>query len=70
MGGSSSEKDVSIKTGKAVVASLSKQYEVQPVEILFDGTDFPFLGRIQKGDVVFNALHGKYGEDGFVQNVN
>ena len=69
MGGSSSERDVSIKTGKAVIASLSKQYEVEPVEILFDGSDFPFLDKIQKGDIVFNALHGGSGENGDIQSL-
>ena len=69
MGGSSSERDVSIKTGKAVITSLSKQYEVEPVDILFDGSDFPFLDKVQKGDVVFNALHGGSGENGDIQSL-
>ncbi len=69
MGGSSSEKDISIKTGNAIAASLSRQYsDVKSIHIAFDG-NFSFLDEIQKGDIVFNALHGGHGENGDIQSI-
>ena len=69
MGGSSSEKNISIKTGNAIVASLSGRYEVKPLNISFHNNDISFLEELQKGDVVFNALHGGSGENGDIQSV-
>ena len=69
MGGSSSEKNISIKTGNAIVASLSGRYEVKPLNVSFHNNDISFLEELQKGDVVFNALHGGSGENGDIQSV-
>jgi D-alanine-D-alanine ligase len=74
-GGISSEYDVSLKTGSSVLANLPKKYE--PVDILIskDGTwhvaGLPIspYNIDSKVDVVFNALHGEYGEDGQVQKI-
>ena len=66
MGGVSSERNISIKTGNAIVASLSKKYEIKPVDVLFDD-HFSFLNEIQSEDIVFNALHGGSGENGDIQ---
>jgi len=75
-GGISPEYDVSLKTGGAVLEHLPKE-KYHPVDILLtkDGTwhinglqtDLPKISR--KVDVVFNALHGEYGEDGKVQRL-
>jgi len=72
-GGISPEYDVSLKTGGAVLKNLPKE-KYHPVDVLLtkDGTwhigglptDLPKLSK--KVDVVFNALHGEYGEDGKV----
>ncbi|HVK57792.1 MAG TPA: D-alanine--D-alanine ligase, partial [Candidatus Kapabacteria bacterium] len=63
LGGPSAEREVSLKTGKAVARALSslghQVYEVDPQ---------PGSWKLDSGtDVVFLALHGSYGEDGVVQ---
>jgi len=69
MGGSSSEKNISIKTGNAVIKALSSQYRnIIPVVIPINN-DLSFLNEIKKGDIVFNALHGGCGENGDLQSM-
>ena len=65
-GGYSKERSISIKTGNEVYKSLKKKYNVK----LLDPTN-NFIKKLKKikPDVVFNALHGRYGEDGFVQAI-
>jgi len=66
MGGSSAEKDVSIKTGEAVVrACLANGFEVYP--IVFDDNYKDSLQLLKGVDIVFNGLHGTFGEDGAIQ---
>lgn len=65
MGGFSSEREVSIKSGKAVAKALSKTYEVIEHN-LTDTNKFITLLNAEKPDVVFNALHGNWGEDGTI----
>lgn len=66
MGGPSTEREVSLNTGKAILdALLEKGYRAVGVEI-----DPPRLVeqlREQNCDIVFNAMHGMYGEDGRLQ---
>ena len=66
MGGPSSGAEVSRRTGAAIVSALeSKGYAVEGMEL-----DPPhFAEAIRKSDcaIVFNALHGRYGEDGVLQ---
>ena len=67
MGGLSDEREVSILTGKACSNALRKKgYKVAEV----DGRGH-FVEKLKKlkPKSVFNALHGKYGEDGFVQSI-
>ncbi|MES2667057.1 MAG: D-alanine--D-alanine ligase [Pseudomonadota bacterium] len=66
-GGTSAEREVSLSTGKACAAALREAgYEVIEVDC---GPDLPArLAEIQP-DVCFNALHGRYGEDGCVQGL-
>lgn len=74
-GGLSSEYDVSLKTGDSVLRHLPGKY--QPVDILItkDGTwhagGLPISPHNLHtvADVVFNALHGEFGEDGQVQKI-
>ena len=69
MGGSSSEKNISIKTGKAVLKALSGKYtNVQAVNISFK-EKLSFIDEIKKEDLVFNALHGGSGENGDIQSI-
>lgn len=67
MGGTSSEKQVSIMTGKEMVAHLNKQkYDV--VEIVLEDHQ-EVIEKVQGIDVALLALHGKFGEDGTIQGV-
>ncbi|MFA6158809.1 MAG: D-alanine--D-alanine ligase [Candidatus Paceibacterota bacterium] len=74
-GGPSSEYDVSLKTGDAVLKALPSHYEGVDVLISQDGAWH--VGGVMRSpeealrhiDVVFIALHGQYGEDGKVQRV-
>lgn len=67
MGGISNEREVSFKSGKAVATALRKRgYQVAPVDITEPGVDA--LDNIQPR-VAFIALHGKFGEDGQVQEL-
>ena len=75
-GGPSSEYEVSLKTGEAVIEHLHPlKYIVRDILIDKDGVwhiggASRKPGQALKGlDIVFNALHGEYGEDGKVQRV-
>lgn len=67
MGGWSAEREVSLVSGAAVTKALQDcGYDVTAIDVQRDmGT---LLTRLYpKPDVVFNALHGRFGEDGCVQ---
>lgn len=67
MGGLSSERQVSLKSGKAVLAALeSKGWNAVGIDV---DRDLPFVLRDEGIDVAWIALHGRYGEDGCVQGV-
>lgn len=67
MGGPSAERAVSLVSGKAVVAALSKKkYQTLPI-VVDKGSKLVASLIAAKADVVFNALHGTFGEDGTVQ---
>lgn len=65
LGGRSAERDVSLKSGEAVLkALLSKGVDAHA----FDPAKQPMEALLQQGfHRVFIALHGRYGEDGSVQ---
>ncbi len=68
-GGISAEREVSLATGTQVLAGLREAgFEVTPIDVTAD------LGAVLKAltpppDAVFNALHGRFGEDGSIQGV-
>jgi D-alanine-D-alanine ligase len=67
MGGRSAEREVSLVSGEACAAALEERgYPVTRVDA---GADLPELLQRLRPDVVFNALHGRYGEDGRVQGL-
>jgi D-alanine-D-alanine ligase len=68
-GGISAEREVSLSSGRQVIAALTEAgYEVRPIEVGRDlGAAIAALSPAP--DVVFNALHGRYGEDGIIQGV-
>jgi D-alanine-D-alanine ligase len=63
MGGRSGEREVSLKSGAAVLAALQRQGVDAHA---FDPAERP-LHDIEAFDRVFIALHGRYGEDGTIQ---
>lgn len=67
MGGMSSEREVSLKTGAAVAKGLkNKGYNVVEIDV---AKDLPERLASIRPDVAFIALHGTYGEDGCVQGL-
>ena len=67
MGGLSGERKISFLTGQACSKALKKKgYKV--INLDAEGYFVEKLKRL-KPKIVFNALHGKYGEDGFVQSI-
>ncbi len=67
MGGMSSEREVSLSSGEECAKAAERLgYEVHRVDV---GQDIgEVLCKIQP-DLVFNALHGRYGEDGTIQGL-
>ena len=66
MGGTSTEAEVSRRTGTAILnALLSKGYNAVGMEL--DPLHFAEQIRESGCRIVFNALHGKFGEDGMIQ---
>ena len=80
-GGPSSERDVSLDSGRAIAAALDgggMPRSVRSVEIdvdgrwVLEGTPVPAahaLARLEDVDVFFLGLHGAYGEDGTLQGL-
>jgi len=68
MGGPSTEREVSLNTGGAILAALQeKGYQAIGMELA--PCQFVEQIKAEKIDVVFNAVHGKFGEDGTIQGV-
>ncbi len=66
-GGTSPERDVSLRTGKAVLAALvGKGYDAVGIDV---GPDLPRRLVDERVDAAFICLHGKLGEDGSVQGL-
>jgi D-alanine-D-alanine ligase len=68
-GGISAEREVSLSSGRQVVAALRQAgYEVTAIEV---GDDLrAVIAALDPApDAVFNALHGRFGEDGAIQGV-
>ncbi|MCB0218647.1 MAG: D-alanine--D-alanine ligase [Chrysiogenetes bacterium] len=67
LGGLSSEREVSLRSGTAMAAALkARGYKVATIDV---GRDLPSKLTRAKIDVAVNALHGKWGEDGCVQGL-
>lgn len=69
MGGWSAEREVSLVSGAAVAKALKKTgCRVTPIDVQRDMGSL--MTRLYpRPDAVFNALHGRYGEDGCVQGL-
>ena len=68
MGGPSAEREVSLSTGRACAAAL-REYGYNDVIEVDAGPDLCAVLTSMKPDVVFNCLHGRWGEDGCVQGI-
>jgi D-alanine-D-alanine ligase len=74
-GGPSPEYEVSLNTGKNILANMPEDFE--PVDILISKDGIWHESGIEKSpekilrklDLVINGLHGSYGEDGRVQKI-
>ena len=67
MGGPSAEREVSLVSGRECAAALRDEgYEVHEVDA---GRDLADVLRALSPDICFNALHGRWGEDGCVQGL-
>jgi len=66
LGGTSGERAVSLESGRACVKALKKKgYKVSTFDPKIN--NFNLIDK-QKTDIIFNALHGKDGEDGVAQS--
>jgi len=67
MGGKSSEREISLKSGSAVLQSLLRSgYKAVGIDV---STDLADKLKKEKVETAFIALHGKWGEDGTVQGL-
>lgn len=67
-GGSSSERDISLKSGRAVLSALERRF---PDVVFIDVNEKEFTSQVEGAgiDLAFIALHGRFGEDGVVQEI-
>ena len=67
-GGASNEREISLKSGNAVLSALKKKgLNVHLIDV--DPSSFHLDVEVSRIDVAFIALHGEFGEDGTVQNM-
>lgn len=66
MGGISTEREISIKSGEQVLRHLNKEKYEEVIPILINSKK-ELIERVDGIDFAFLALHGKFGEDGVIQ---
>ncbi len=70
MGGLSAEREVSLTSGANCAAALTEAgYQVETLDAGVELSVLVTKLQQQKPDAVFNALHGRFGEDGNIQGV-
>ena len=74
MGGPSNEYEISLKSGKNIFAALKSSPKFSAKKIVLPRSLQQtrrflkkFLKKLKKFDLIFNALHGEFGEDGTIQ---
>ncbi len=67
-GGYSNEREISLITAKSVIKELKK---IKKYKILSIEPDGSFVQKLRKfrPNLVLNLLHGRYGEDGYIQSI-
>ena len=67
-GGYSNEREISLVTAKSVIKELKKN---KKYNILISEPNGKFIKKLRKfnPDLVLNLLHGRYGEDGYIQTI-
>ena len=68
MGGISSEREISLKSGVGVFESLDRE-KYEPIKVVIDEKTDIITKIPDDVDFAFLALHGKFGEDGCVHSV-
>ncbi len=70
MGGPSAEREVSLNSGANCAAALKEAgYKVSTIDVTRDLPALLKAIKAQKPDVLFNALHGRWVEDGNIQGI-
>jgi D-alanine-D-alanine ligase len=70
MGGISMERDVSLSSGTGALAALKEAgYNAYAIDIRDNPLEFIHQLSASPPDVIFNALHGTWGEDGCIQGI-
>ena len=67
-GGYSNEREISLITAKSVIYELKKNKKYKLLLIEPDGSFVKKLRKF-KPNLVLNLLHGRYGEDGYIQSI-
>ena len=65
-GGISREREISLNTANQVKNCIKKKYKVLQADL---NSNFETKLKSFKPEIVFNALHGRFGEDGYVQTI-
>lgn len=68
MGGISSEREISLKSGCEVLKNLNKNNYDEIIPIIIDSKN-EVVEKVKWIDFAFIALHGKFGEDGTIQGL-
>lgn len=66
MGGISSEREISLKSGEQVIKSLNKDKYEKIIPIIINSKE-EVIEKVKGIDFAFIALHGRFGEDGTIQ---
>ena len=66
-GGISKERKISLQTGNEVAKQLKKNGFI--IKICEPNDDLNHIVKTFKPKVIFNALHGQFGEDGYIQSI-
>ena len=67
-GGVSDERQISLRSGKNIFSLLKEKYQTTSLDIKNKNTIHEYL-KTNSPDIIYNALHGDFGEDGHLQGI-